>query len=174
MRSEIRLDDQADQREDVEVGEDHRIVAVEHRAEAEQAEPIEREDVLDQQRAGEEGRDEGAGKAGDDDQHGIAEDVAVEHLPLGQALGARGHDILLADLVEERVLGEQRRGGEGRQHHGGQRQRQVPEIVEDLAPARTAASQFSEVRPRSGNQSKNEPPANSTISRMANRKPGMA
>jgi len=34
--------------------------------------------------------------------------------------------------------------------------------------------QPSEVRPRSGNQSKNEPPANSTISRMAKRKPGMA
>ena len=36
-----------------------REVGVDHRAEAEQAEPVEREDVLDQQRAGEEGRDEG-------------------------------------------------------------------------------------------------------------------
>ena len=32
----------------------------------------------------------------------------------------------------------------------------------------------SEVSPRNGNQSKNEPPANRMISRMANRKPGIA
>src|SRR3954466_7588660 len=36
------------------------------------------------------------------------------------------------------------------------------------------SAQLSDVSPRSGNQSKNEPPANSTISRMANRKPGTA
>ncbi len=35
-------------------------------------------------------RDEGAGEAGDDDQHGVAEDVAVEHAALRQALRARG------------------------------------------------------------------------------------
>ena len=57
------------------------------------------------------------GKAGDDEQHGVAEDVPVEHLPLVQALGARRHDVLLADLVEERVLGEQRRRGEGGERH---------------------------------------------------------
>jgi hypothetical protein len=27
-------------------------------------------------------RDEGAGEAGDDDQHGVAEDMAIEHAPL--------------------------------------------------------------------------------------------
>jgi hypothetical protein len=36
----------------------------------------------------------------------MAEDVAVEHLPFGAALGARGHHILLADFIEERVLGQ--------------------------------------------------------------------
>ncbi len=122
---------QPEQREDVERREHHRIVAVEHRLEAEQPQPVEREDRLDQQRAGEEGADEGARKSGDDDQHGVAEDVAVEHLPVGQPLGPRRHHVLLADLVEERVLGQQRRGREGGKRHRRQRQHQVPEVVEE-------------------------------------------
>ena len=72
------------------------------------------------------------GKPGDHDQHGVAEDVIVEHLPLAAALGARGHHILLADFVEERVLGQQRHGGEGAERHRDQRQRDVPEIIDDL------------------------------------------
>ena len=58
--------------------------------------------------------------------------MAVEHLPLAAALGARGHHVLLPDLVEERVLGQQRHGGEGAERHRNQRQREVPEIVDDL------------------------------------------
>src|SRR6266436_4999339 len=69
---------QSDQREDVEGREHDRVVAVEHALEAEETEAIEREDGLDQERAGEEGVHEGAGEAGDDDEHGVAEDVAVE------------------------------------------------------------------------------------------------
>ena len=42
---------QPDQREDVERAEHDRVVAVDRRLEAEQAEPVEREDHLDQQRA---------------------------------------------------------------------------------------------------------------------------
>src|SRR5579871_5820688 len=42
---------ETDQREDVKIGEYHRIVAVEHALEAQVAEAIEREDGLDQQRA---------------------------------------------------------------------------------------------------------------------------
>ena len=91
-------------------------------------------------------RDEGAGKAGDDQQHGVAEDVAVEHLALAAALGARGQHVLLADLVQEAVLGQDGQGGEGADAHGEQRQRQVPEIVEDLAPPRQHAHQSSEVQ----------------------------
>ena len=72
------------------------------------------------------------GKAGDDDQHGVAEDVIVEHLPLAAALGAGGHHILLADFIEKRILGQQRHGGEGAERHRDQRQRDVPEIVEDF------------------------------------------
>ncbi|KAH2808499.1 hypothetical protein KXV85_005976, partial [Aspergillus fumigatus] len=96
-----QADHEADQREDEEIAEHHGIVAVEHAFEAEQAEPVEREDGLDQERAGEEGVDEGAGETRDHDQHGIAEDVAIEHLMLGAAFGARGHDVLLANFVEE-------------------------------------------------------------------------
>ena len=53
---------QPDQREDVERREHHRIVAVEHALEAEQPEPVEREDRLDQQRAGEEACTNAPGK----------------------------------------------------------------------------------------------------------------
>src|ERR1043166_5534049 len=69
-----------EQREDIEVREHDRIVAVEHAFETEQSEAVEREDRLDQQRAGEEGVDEGAGEARDHDQHRVAEDVTVENL----------------------------------------------------------------------------------------------
>src|SRR6516164_643650 len=72
-----QVHDQADQGEDVEIGEHHRVVAVEHAFEAEQPQTVQREDRLDQQGAGEECGDEGAGKAGDDEQHGVAKDVAI-------------------------------------------------------------------------------------------------
>ena len=138
-----------------------------------QAEAVEREDGLDQQRAREEGVDEGAGKAGDDQQHGVAEHVAVEHLALVEALGLRGHHVLLADLVEERVARQERHGGEGAERHGDQRQHEVPEVVGDLAEQRSWC-QLSEVSPREGNHWKNEPPANITSRNTATRKPGMA
>src|SRR5580700_5070370 len=131
-----QIHDETDEGENVEIGEHHRIVAVEHAFEAEQAEAIEREYRLDQQRAGEEGADEGGRKAGDHQHHGVAEDVAVEHLGFRAALGARGEHILLAQFLEERVLGQERHGGERGKPHGNDRQGQVPEIVEDLLPQR--------------------------------------
>src|SRR6516164_3628357 len=90
---------QPDQRHDVERGEYHRVIAVEHALEAEQPDAVEREYGLDQERAGKKRVHERAGKAGDHDQHGVSEDVAIEHLTLAAALGARGEHILLADLV---------------------------------------------------------------------------
>src|SRR5437763_16628705 len=92
---------QSDQRHDVERGEDNGVMAVEYALEAKQADAVEREDGLDQQRAGKERVHEGAREAGDHDQHGVAEYVAVEHLPLSAALGAGGEHVLLADLVEK-------------------------------------------------------------------------
>jgi len=61
------------------------------------------------------------GKPAIHDQHGVTEDVIIEHLQLAAALGARRHDILLADFVEERVFGQQRHGGEGAERHRDQR-----------------------------------------------------
>src|SRR5579862_866986 len=127
---------QADEGENVEIGEHHRIVAVEHAFEAEQAKAIKREYGLDQQRAGKERADEGGRKAGDHQHHGVAEDVAVEHLGFGAAFGARGEHVLLAQLLEERVLGQERHGGECGKPHGYDRQGQMPEIIEDLLPQR--------------------------------------
>src|ERR1019366_9822487 len=72
-----QIHDEADEGEDVEVGEHYRVVAVEHAFEAQKSEPVEREDRFDQERAGEAGADECAGETGDDQQHGVAKDVAV-------------------------------------------------------------------------------------------------
>ena len=57
-----------------------------------------------------------AGKARDHQQHGVAEDMAVEDAALAQALGARSHDILLVDLLEEGVLGQHGQPGEAADH----------------------------------------------------------
>src|SRR5262249_21468785 len=101
-----------DQRQDIEVREYHRIVAVEHAFEAEEAHSVEREDGLDQERTGEECRYEGVRKSGDDDKHRVAEHVPIEYPALVVSLGAGGEDVLLADLVQKGVLGQQRQGGE--------------------------------------------------------------
>ena len=81
----------------------------------------------------------------------VAEHVLPQHLALGQALGARGQHVLLADLLEEGVLGQHGRHREAAQHHGRHRQRDVPEVVDDLARPSSASSQLAEVSPRSGN-----------------------
>ena len=104
---------QPDQGEDVDVGEDDGVVARDDGLVGHAAEAIEREDVLDEQRAGEEGADEGGGEAGDDDHHRVAEEVAVEHAALVEPLHARGQHVGLADLVDEGVLGQGRHRGEG-------------------------------------------------------------
>ena len=66
----------------------------------------------------------------------VPEDVAIEHAALAQALGARGDDVVLADLIQEGVLGQHRGGGEAAHRHRQDRQRKVPEIVLDLAEQR--------------------------------------
>src|SRR5271154_1431626 len=70
-----QVDHETQQAENKKRAEHHRIVAVEHAFKREQAEAVEREDGLDQERAGEKRVDEGAGKTRDHDQHGVAEDV---------------------------------------------------------------------------------------------------
>src|ERR1700676_1569954 len=94
-----QIHDEADQSENVEIGEYHRVVAVEHAFEAEQAQPVERKYGLDQQRAGKEGADEGGRKAGNHQHHGVTENVALGNLGFGAALGARGEHILLAQFL---------------------------------------------------------------------------
>ncbi len=79
---------------------------------------------------------EGGWEAGDHDEHGVPENVAVEHLVAAAALGTRRKHILLADFLKKRVFGEQGHRRECRQRHGENRQRQMPEIIEDLLPPR--------------------------------------
>src|SRR3990167_5899493 len=59
--------------------------------------------------------------------------MAIEHAVVAQALGASGDHVLFVDLIEKAVFGQQRQGGEVADYQGGNGQRQVPEIVEQLA-----------------------------------------
>src|SRR6185437_6187236 len=131
-----QVNDHADQRKYVKRGKDDGIVAVENTFEPEQADAIERKNCFDQKRSREKGVYEGGGKTGDNDEHGVAEDVAVKHLVAAATLGARRQHILLADFFEKRILGEQRHRRKCRQRHRKDRQRQMPEIVEDFLPPR--------------------------------------
>src|SRR5262249_41001398 len=81
-----QVNDEPEQRKNVERGKYDRIVAINHALEAQEPQAIERENRLDQQRTREESVDESAGEAGDDQQHGIAEHVAIEDLALSQPL----------------------------------------------------------------------------------------
>jgi hypothetical protein len=72
-----------DEAEEEQRPEDHRIVPRHRRLEPEPSEPVEREDRLDDERAAEEHADEHRREARDDDQHRVAEDVAVKHARLG-------------------------------------------------------------------------------------------
>src|SRR5712692_1575404 len=60
--------------------------------------------------------------------------MAVQHLIARAALGTGGEYVLLADLIEKRVLGQQRHGREGGERHRYDRQSQVPEVVENFLP----------------------------------------
>ncbi len=62
--------------------------------------------------------------------------MAIQHLPARAALGAGGQHILLADFVKKRIFGQQRHGGKGGDRHRHDRQRDVPEIIEDHLPPR--------------------------------------
>src|SRR5215467_1870025 len=129
-----QVHDNANEREDVERSEHHRVVAIENALETEEAQPVERENSFDQQRAREERVHESRRKSGNDDQHGIAENVSVEHLVARAALGTRCQNILLANLFQERVLSQQRHRRERRQRHRDDRQGQMPEIIENFVP----------------------------------------
>ncbi len=124
--------DQPHQREGVERAEDDRIVPVDDALEPEPADAVETEEHLDEEGAGEKHSDEGGREPGNDDQHRVAEHVAVEHPVLRQSLGPRGLHILQVDLVQERVLGQHRQVGKGAHSQRRHRQRDVPEIIDHL------------------------------------------
>ena len=76
------------------------------------------------------------GETGNDDQHGIAKHMAVQHLSFVESLGPSGLHILHADLVKKGVLGEHRQTGKAAYHHGGDGQGDMPEVVLDaIGPA---------------------------------------
>ena len=59
-----------------------------------------------------------------------------QHLALAQPLGSGRQHILLADFFQKRVFGQHRGDGKAAQHHGRNRQRDMPEVVGDArAPA---------------------------------------
>src|SRR5262245_26544071 len=95
-----KVNDEAKQRKNVERRKHHRIVAIDHALKAQEPQAIERENRLDQQRTREECVNERAGEASDDQQHGIAEHMAIEDLALSQSLRLRRQYVLLAYLVQ--------------------------------------------------------------------------
>ena len=131
--------DQTQQGEEIQGREHHRIIAGQGRVEAQQAEPVERENDFGQQRTGEQNADERAGEPGDHDQHGIAEHMPVQNLSFGQALGPGGDHVLLVDLLQERVLGQHGQARESADHHRRNGQGHVPEIILHLGPGRQIA-----------------------------------
>src|SRR5947209_7839742 len=137
-----KIHEEPEKGEDVQIGEDDGVIAVDDRLERQEAQPVEREDRLDQKRAGEKGADEGAGKAGDNYQHGVPEDVAVEDLSPAQTFHPRGQHVLLLDLFKEGILGKKRRGGKGAKRHRDHRQGNVPEIVSHLIDQRELVEIF--------------------------------
>ena len=76
---------------------------------------------------------EGRRKAGKHQQHRVAKHVPVEHAVIGQALGLCRDHVLFVDLIQKAVFGQQGHGGKVADDQCGDGQRQVPEIVEDLA-----------------------------------------
>ena len=96
---------QAHQGEDVKRAHHDRVVAFEYRFVGQQSEPVEGKQGFNQQAAGEKRTDEGGRKAGNQRNHGVAEDVFEQDFPFGQAFGAGGIDVLAADFFEEDVFG---------------------------------------------------------------------
>src|SRR5262249_34935213 len=96
-----QVHEHADERENIQRGEHHRIVAIQDTLKAEQPQAIERENGFDEQRTGKERVHERGWKAGDHDQHGVAKNVAIEHLFACAALGARRQHILFPDFLEK-------------------------------------------------------------------------
>src|SRR5262249_54466617 len=85
-----QVHDHANERENIERGEYHRIVTIQNTFKAKQAKPIERENGFDEQRTGEEGMHERRRKAGDHNQHRVSKNMAIEHLFARAALGTCG------------------------------------------------------------------------------------
>ena len=74
-----------------------------------------------------------AGNPGDDDQHGVAKHVSVQHAPFRQSLGAGGeYDCLLISSRNEFLVSmvSVAKAADGQREQG---QRQVPQVVRDLA-----------------------------------------
>ena len=79
--------------------------------------------------------------------------MLADHVPLGQALGARGQHVVLAERLQHRRAREPRdaRGVEGRQHHGGH-----DEVSE---PAHAARGQPAQLHGEEVDQHEAEPEA---------------
>src|SRR5689334_19920207 len=73
-----QLHEQSDQREEVQRAEYDRVIAADQRLIRQEAQAIQREQGLDEDRSRKEGADEGCGKSGDDRDQRVAEHVLVE------------------------------------------------------------------------------------------------
>src|SRR5579883_2518167 len=115
-------------------GHDHRRVAVLDGGDEERADPRNAENLLGDHGPREHGG-QAEGQEGDDRDQAVAEDVPPHHPPLGNALGARRPDVVLADVVEHRRPHEPHEGGglkQGQDAHGHDGLLEHPHGVPDL------------------------------------------
>ena len=127
---------QTHQREHIQRSHHHRIIALHHRLVGKQPQPVEREQGFNQQAAGEKRADKGSGKAGNQRNHRVAENVFPQNLLFRQTLGAGGIDILAADFFKKHVFRQHRRYRQTACHRSRNRQRHVPQIILDFARPR--------------------------------------
>src|SRR6476660_2383199 len=136
------IHEKTEQRKYEQIGKDDGVVAIDDRLEREQAQSVERKNGLDQKRTGEEGTYERTRKARHDDQHGIAENVAIENLAPAQSLHPCGQDVLLFDLLKKRILGEKGGGCESTESHRDNWQGDMPEVIPHFVDKRELVEIF--------------------------------
>jgi hypothetical protein len=129
-------DDVADQQQQAREqhhAHDHRIVPIQDRVQAEEAEPVDIEDRLDEKGATDQQRDVLAEGGGDGDQR-VAQGMAGDGPAEGHALGNRRADVVRRQVVHQVVLQQQRDQREAADQVADQRQQRVPQQIERDLP----------------------------------------
>src|SRR5829696_5905401 len=110
-----------------------REVLADHGLDQQRADPVEVEGPLDHHRGRQQAGD-GQPRDRDDRDHGVADDVAADDLRGSQPAGARGLDVLAAQLLLGRGSGDAGDVGELGEGHGDGREDEVPDAAAEPGP----------------------------------------